>query len=390
MDNNAYLLVCRATNEALLIDAANEPERLADLVGAGDGRPELRHVVTTHRHHDHWQALGAVAGMFETRQIAHPLDAPELPIPTDELVRARRHGPVRRDRARGGAPARAHPGLDRAGLPGRRAARTSSPATRCSRAALARRRSPADFSSLMDDLEERVFGELPDETWVYPGHGDDTTLGKERPHRCRSGAPAAGDLTRGVVAGSAMRCAAGSPSWPARPGAPAAASPRRWARPARRSSAPDAAARRAAAGRTTTGPRRSRRRPSSSPQLGGIGIAVAGRPSRLRRRCDGWPSAIRDEHGRIDVLVNDIWGAEVLKGGPAEWNTPIWEHDLDDGSAHPPPRHRHPPRSRRTTCCRCSIDRAGRPARRGDRRHHRLQRVATTGSRCSTTWPRSP
>jgi glyoxylase-like metal-dependent hydrolase (beta-lactamase superfamily II) len=33
----------------------------------------------------------------------------------------------------------------------------------------------------MDDLEERVFGALPDETWVYPGHGDDTTLGAERP-----------------------------------------------------------------------------------------------------------------------------------------------------------------------------------------------------------------
>ena len=41
--------------------------------------------------------------------------------------------------------------------------------------------SPADFASLMDDLEERVFGTLPDETWVYPGHGDDTTLGAERP-----------------------------------------------------------------------------------------------------------------------------------------------------------------------------------------------------------------
>ena len=41
--------------------------------------------------------------------------------------------------------------------------------------------SPEDFASLMDDLEERVFGTLPDETWVYPGHGDDTTLGRERP-----------------------------------------------------------------------------------------------------------------------------------------------------------------------------------------------------------------
>src|SRR4029453_5641626 len=43
-------------------------------------------------------------------------------------------------------------------------------------------RSPADFTSLMDDLESKVFGSLPDETWVYPGHGRDTTLGVERPH----------------------------------------------------------------------------------------------------------------------------------------------------------------------------------------------------------------
>jgi glyoxylase-like metal-dependent hydrolase (beta-lactamase superfamily II) len=41
---------------------------------------------------------------------------------------------------------------------------------------------PAEFGSLMDDLEERIFGALPDETWVYPGHGDETTLGAERPH----------------------------------------------------------------------------------------------------------------------------------------------------------------------------------------------------------------
>ena len=40
---------------------------------------------------------------------------------------------------------------------------------------------------------------------------------------------------------------------------------------------------------------------------------------------------IRSEYGRIDVLVNDIWGAELLKGGPAQWNTPIWEHDLEAG-----------------------------------------------------------
>jgi glyoxylase-like metal-dependent hydrolase (beta-lactamase superfamily II) len=42
--------------------------------------------------------------------------------------------------------------------------------------------SPETFNSLMNDLEERVFGRLPDGTWVYPGHGADTTLGTERPH----------------------------------------------------------------------------------------------------------------------------------------------------------------------------------------------------------------
>jgi NAD(P)-dependent dehydrogenase (short-subunit alcohol dehydrogenase family) len=40
---------------------------------------------------------------------------------------------------------------------------------------------------------------------------------------------------------------------------------------------------------------------------------------------------IRADYGRVDILVNDIWGAEVLKGGPAEWNTPLWELDLQKG-----------------------------------------------------------
>jgi glyoxylase-like metal-dependent hydrolase (beta-lactamase superfamily II) len=180
MDNNAYLLVCRATNEALLIDAANEPDRLADLVGSDESRPELRHLVTTHRHHDHWQALGAVAGMFQTRQLAHPLDAGELPIPMDELVEQGdtvQFGDIELEvvHLRGHTPgsiALVYRGADRPhiftgdslfpGGPGRTT-------------------SPDDFASLIGDLESRVFDQLPDETWVYPGHGDDTTLGTERP-----------------------------------------------------------------------------------------------------------------------------------------------------------------------------------------------------------------
>jgi NAD(P)-dependent dehydrogenase (short-subunit alcohol dehydrogenase family) len=42
-------------------------------------------------------------------------------------------------------------------------------------------------------------------------------------------------------------------------------------------------------------------------------------------------ASVERDHGRLDVLVNDIWGAETLKGGPAAWDTPLWELDLDEG-----------------------------------------------------------
>jgi NAD(P)-dependent dehydrogenase (short-subunit alcohol dehydrogenase family) len=64
--------------------------------------------------------------------------------------------------------------------------------------------------------------------------------------------------------------------------------------------------------------------------LGGTGIAAVVDhldPGQV----EGLAGRIRREHGHIDVLVNDIWGAELLKGGPTDWNTPIWELDLDDG-----------------------------------------------------------
>jgi NAD(P)-dependent dehydrogenase (short-subunit alcohol dehydrogenase family) len=65
-------------------------------------------------------------------------------------------------------------------------------------------------------------------------------------------------------------------------------------------------------------------------RLGGTGIAC--QVDHLDAdQVRGLAERVRAEHGRIDVLVNDIWGAEVLKGGPASWNTPIWEHDLDAG-----------------------------------------------------------
>src|SRR6476646_9941284 len=83
MDNNAYLLRCRATGEQLLIDAANDAGTLIELIGP-DG---LTSVVTTHRHGDHWQALRAVVDETGACTYAGRYDAEGIPVRTDVLVK---------------------------------------------------------------------------------------------------------------------------------------------------------------------------------------------------------------------------------------------------------------------------------------------------------------
>lgn len=181
MDNNAYLLVCRSSNEALLIDAASDPDRISDLIGHGPDRPSLKTVVTTHQHQDHWQALGAVAGANGANTAAHPLDASPLPVPPDFLVE---HGDTLKVgevtlsviHLRGHTPGSiALLYRDPAGHPHLFTGDSLFPG------GVGKTSSPENFTSLLDDVETRIFGELPDETWFYPGHGDDSTLGAERP-----------------------------------------------------------------------------------------------------------------------------------------------------------------------------------------------------------------
>ncbi len=65
-------------------------------------------------------------------------------------------------------------------------------------------------------------------------------------------------------------------------------------------------------------------------RLGGVGRAEVVDhldPAQVAELAD----RVRNSYGHVDVLVNDIWGAEVLKGGPDRWNTPVWEHDLAEG-----------------------------------------------------------
>jgi glyoxylase-like metal-dependent hydrolase (beta-lactamase superfamily II) len=178
MANNAYLLVV-PSGEALLIDAAAEPEQLLELVGDAD----LRTVVTTHGHWDHHRALPQLVEVTGAVTVAHPADAADLPVPvqravehgdtvtvgdqTLEVVHLRGHTP--------GSIALVWRGPDDAGVhvftgdslfPGGPGRTTS----------------PESFTSLMGDLEARIFGQFDDSTWFYPGHGRDSTLGAERPH----------------------------------------------------------------------------------------------------------------------------------------------------------------------------------------------------------------
>lgn len=191
MDNNAYLLTCRRSGEQLLVDAAADPERLLALVKEGSGGARLSAVVTTHRHPDHHGALESIVTVTGAAHLAGAPDADAIDVP---VARRLRHGDVITV---------GHVALDVIGLrghtPGSVALAYREPATATAPGAVpgrvhlftgdslfpggpGRTTDPASFRSLMTDLVERVFDVHDDATWVYPGHGDDTELGRERPH----------------------------------------------------------------------------------------------------------------------------------------------------------------------------------------------------------------
>ncbi len=178
MDNNAYLLRCRATGEQVLIDAANEPDRLLALVGDAG----LARVVTTHRHADHWQGLGAVLAATGARTVAHPDDAAALPVRVDEPVVDGDTVPVGTCRLEVIHVVGHTPGSiallyrDPSGSPHLFTGDSLFPGGVGNTFG-----SASNFASLIHDVETKLFDRLPDKTRVYPGHGADTTLGRERP-----------------------------------------------------------------------------------------------------------------------------------------------------------------------------------------------------------------
>jgi glyoxylase-like metal-dependent hydrolase (beta-lactamase superfamily II) len=178
MNNNAYLLV-DGSGQGLLIDAAAEPRRLLEMIG---DTPVVK-IVTTHQHPDHWQALAEVKAATGAVTVAHPADAPGIPVPTDELVedggtiefgdtvlsvtQLVGHTPGSIALTLSAAGPEPHLFTGDCLFPG---------------GVGNTQKDPARFSSLYSDVAAKLFGRLPDATWVYPGHGSDTTLGAERPH----------------------------------------------------------------------------------------------------------------------------------------------------------------------------------------------------------------
>jgi glyoxylase-like metal-dependent hydrolase (beta-lactamase superfamily II) len=179
VDNNTYLLRCRRTDEQLLVDAAAEPDRILTLVGDGG----LAKVVTTHRHGDHWQALADVAAATRAETYAGVDDVEGIPVSTShplrdgdrvtvgqatlEVIHLVGHTP--------GSVALLYD--DPAGTPHLFTGDSLFPGGVGNTFG-----SAESFRSLFRDVSGKIFDRLPDETWFYPGHGNDSTLGAERPH----------------------------------------------------------------------------------------------------------------------------------------------------------------------------------------------------------------
>jgi glyoxylase-like metal-dependent hydrolase (beta-lactamase superfamily II) len=176
--NNVYLLRCTRTGERALIDAADEAERVLAEIGDAD----VARVVTTHRHADHWQALAAVVGATGAQTIAGSNDVEGIEVATTravntgdrvrvgscelEVIEVVGHTPGSIVLAYDDPDGIVHLFTGDSLFPG----------------GVGKTWSPEDFQTLIGEVETKIFARFPDDTRFYPGHGNDSTLGTERPH----------------------------------------------------------------------------------------------------------------------------------------------------------------------------------------------------------------
>ena len=171
MENNSYVLECPETHDALLIDACREPDTLIDLA---DGTNVVA-IVQTHGHWDHVQALPDLVGRLGVPVWAHPGDTYPVPVDRelqdgDELSFGNRRAKVLHT-----------PGHTPGGICLLAGGHLISGDTLFPGGPGNTRGDKDLFAEIIRSLETKLFT-LPDDTVVYPGHGLDTTIGKERPH----------------------------------------------------------------------------------------------------------------------------------------------------------------------------------------------------------------
>ena len=174
MDNNVYVLRCRETGEAVLIDAANEHERLLELCETLG----VRHVLETHGHWDHIQAIpemrDAGYSVSVTSEDAGMLPSYDEVIGDDEVIAV---GDLRLRTI-----------LTPGHTPGSICYRLEGRPVLFSGDTLfpggpgATSFDGGDFPTIIRSIEDRLFSTLAADTLVLPGHGDDTTIGAESPH----------------------------------------------------------------------------------------------------------------------------------------------------------------------------------------------------------------
>ncbi|MCC3283469.1 MULTISPECIES: MBL fold metallo-hydrolase [Arthrobacter] len=190
MDNNVYVLTAKNSGDQVLIDAADDFARIQEVLDAGAGdlyggvsQASVRMIITTHSHWDHVRALAEAAEATGARTAAGSEDIADIPVPTDvplkhgdvldfdgfdlEVIGLRGHTPGSVALLFRDPDGPAHLFTGDSLFPG---------------GVGNTQKDPARFSSLINDVIERIFEYLPDDTIVHPGHGAGTTLGAERPH----------------------------------------------------------------------------------------------------------------------------------------------------------------------------------------------------------------
>lgn len=173
-DNNVFVLRCRSTGEALLVDAANEHELLLDTCRALG----VRFVVETHGHADHIQAVPALRDAGYEVAVA-PQDASMLPsydlVLEDDAVLTVGRLRLRTIATPGHTPGSMCFALE--GSPVLFSGDTLFPGGAGNTAT-----ELGDFETILHSIERRLYSVLPADTLVLPGHGADTTIGTESPH----------------------------------------------------------------------------------------------------------------------------------------------------------------------------------------------------------------